>query len=44
MTEDGVYEWLAAEMEDLLEKLKKKLGDDDYIRARGLLVEAAKDQ
>ena len=44
MTVDVVYEWLAGEREELLEQLKKKLGDDDYIRAMQLLVEAAKNQ
>lgn len=41
MTEEEVMEWLLEEIEDLLDQIKAKLGDDDYIRAYRLLREAA---
>ncbi len=41
MIEDEVIEWLDSEMEDLLNQIKSKLGDDDYLRADKLLREAA---
>ena len=41
MTEEEILEWLEEEMEDILDQIKAKLGDDDYLRAQRLLREAA---
>lgn len=43
MTEEEIMEWLVEEIEELLNQIKAKLGDDDYIRACRLLDEAAQE-
>ena len=44
MSEAEIFEWLEGKIEDLLDVIKDKLGDDHYDGAIALLQEVARNQ